>query len=693
MGYHSFVGISIIVGALAATATQATAAEQHGLTQQLDEITVKSTRIDETEHTAPLAIGSVGKDEVQLGQQQIGLDESLDSIPGLFFQNRYNFSQDLRISIRGFGAQSSFGIRGIRIITDGIPDTLPDGQSQVDSIDLGSVERIEVIRGPSSALYGSSSGGVINIFSEDGPETPFVSGRDNLGSYGFNQEQLKAGGQYEDLNYMANFSHTYLGGYRQHSAVRNYLVNSKFRYDVDETSDLTVVVNAVDSPEAQDPGALNARELKADRQQAAPRNIQFDAGEELDQQKFGMIYTKDVGEDHAFKLRNYYVWRDFNNKLPFDVNSNGQGGAVDLNRFFLGGGADYAYSGDVFSRENQLVVGFDIDSQQDQRKRFANNDGTLGMLTTNQDEDVTAYGVFLEDRLAIHETLALTFGVRYDDVKYDVDVKIPGATGSGDTSFDEVSPMGGLSWFINPQVTLYGNITTGFETPTTTQLANPDGPTGFNQNLGSQTSTNYEVGFKVLLPFQARFETAFFHIDVDDLLVPFELPGGNQVFYENAATSTNEGIEMSFAVDIIPGLTAQFAYTWSNFNFDSFVDRSGNNFSGNTIPGVPDNLFHSELSYYHQSGFYSAVDLLYVGSFFANNANTVETEAYVVSNIRDGYKVETGNWEISPFIGINNMFNEEYNQNIRLNANFGRFFEPAPKINAYGGITVSFNFD
>lgn len=686
---------SVLAGVALLTLTTA-AAEAETIKKvspaQLGIITITSTRIEDEQARLPIAVGSVGKDEIQLGRQQLGLDESLVNIPGLFFQNRYNFAQDLRISIRGFGARANFGIRGIRIYANGIPQTLPDGQSSIDAIDLGSTQRIEVIRGPFSSVYGAASGGVINITTEDGPELPFVSGRISTGAYGFTQEQMKTGGQEEDLNYLVNGSDTTLDGYRKHSGFRSTLLNSKFRYDLDGSSDLTVVLNAVDSPKADDPGALKRSEVNEDRKQAAPRNVLYDAGEELDQQTIGLTYNKSFGVKHKLMLRNYYVIRDFKNKLPFSVNSNGQGGSVKLNRFFTGAGGSYSYSGGLFDKGNRLVLGFDIDAQRDQRKRFANNEGILGVKTTDQDEDVTSYGVYFQDALELTENLTLTLGSRYDEVRYDVDDRISN-DGSGDINFDEISPMAGLVLSVHPAVNFYGNIARSFDPPTTTELANPNSASGFNSELKPQTATNYEFGIKGLLPGRVRYEIALFNIKVDDELVRFELTGSGQSFFENAGSSTHQGLETAISLEVLPDLTSTLTYTYSDFTFDTFRDRSGNNFDGNKIPGVPDNVFHFEMNYQHPTGLYANGDLLYADSFYADNANTVKSGSYNVTNLRTGFVQQWNHWEMSSFIGVNNIFSEEYFGNIRLNASFGRYFEPAPKRNYYGGIGIRYNFN
>ena len=676
---------------LACVPALAVAQQQEGAWDQLEEIVVRATRIPTDLGDLPFAAGSVGKKEIQQARQQLGLDEALVNVPGLFFQNRYNFAQDLRIAIRGFGARANFGIRGIRIFADDIPLTLPDGQSSVDALDLGSAERIDVIRGPFSAVYGAAAGGVIIIQTEDGPQQPMLSARLNAGSYGYRQVQAKAGGQNGGLNWLANLSSTRLDGYRDHSEYRSDLLNSKFRYEFSDGSRLTMVLNAVDSPEAQDPGGLNAREVAEDRRQAAPRNLLFNAGEALEQQALGFAYRKQVNESQELMLRTYFVSREFNNRLPFDINSNGQGGSVDLDRDVSGLGGSYGWNRNLGRGDNHLVLGFDFDAQRDLRRRFANNQGVLGEMTTNQDEDVTTLGVFVEDVWDLTERLALTLGARYDELEYEVTDRT-GGSGSGQADFNELSPMAGIVWRLGQDTNLYGNISSSFDPPATTELANPDGPTGFNQNLDAQTATNYELGLKGLLTGKARYELALFHIDVKGAIVPFELEGSGQSFFENAGSSTHDGLETALSIELMPGLTGTATWTWSDFTFDEFHGVDGDIYDGNRIPGVPEQLLHLDLAWSHPSGFHAALDLLYAGSFYADNANSVQTDDYLVSNLRAGFHWADDRWEIDPFLGINNLFDEEYMGNVRLNASFGRYWEPAPERNVYGGVTARYNF-
>ena len=679
-----------LAAALSFTAGDAAHAAEGGA-EVLEEIVVAATRIPTDLTDLPFAAGIVSGEQVQRARQQLGLDEALAVQPGLFFQNRYNFAQDLRIAIRGFGARANFGIRGIRIFADEIPQTLPDGQGSVDAIDLGSVQSIEIIRGPFSAVYGSSSGGVIHLRTEDGPPRPFVSGRYNAGSYGFSEWQLKAGGQAGRLNWLVNGSSAELEGYRDHAAYRNDLFNSKFRYDFDETASLTVLLNAVDSPLADDPGGLTVREVAANPRQAAPRNLQFDAGESLEQQTLGAAFRKTFSGGRELLLRSYYVQRDFFNRLPFDVNSNGQGGSVDLEREFAGFGAQYGWATDWAGRTGRLIVGLDYDAQRDHRTRYANNEGVIGNLTTDQDEDVTTNAIFLQQVVDLTERLALTLGGRFDAVEYRVADRI-GAAGSGQRTFREFSPMLGANWAAGESLRLYGNVSTSFDPPATTELANPYGPTGFNPDIESQTATNYEAGLKGIVLGRLRYDMALFRIDVKDEIVPFELEGSGQSFYRNAGRSTHQGLEALIVLELLPGLTASAAYTWSDFTFDEFREPGGSVFDGNRIPGIPEHLANFALDWSHPSGFFAGWDLLYAGRFYADNANSVETGDYLVSSLRAGFRWQADRWNLEPFVGVNNLFDEQYMSNIRLNAAFGRYYEPAPRRNMYGGILLTYGF-
>ncbi|MFQ5660915.1 MAG: TonB-dependent receptor family protein [Gammaproteobacteria bacterium] len=661
---------------------------------KLEEITVTSTRVEQSLYTIPAAIGIVDKHDIQLGRQQLGLDESLNRIPGLFSQNRYNFTQDLRIAIRGFGARANFGIRGIKIFVDEIPSTLADGQSGVDDIDMGSAQRIEVIRGPSSSLYGAASGGVISLYTEDGPHAPFAETKFTLGEFDQQKYQFKTGGQYKQLNYLLNASYLTMDGFRDHSDVKHALINTKFRYDIDDSSNLTVVINAVDSPTADDPGAITAAQASANPEQAQARNLSSNAGEELDQQKLGLVYRNSLNDHHQITLRNYYLWKDFATFLPIGTHIPfvADDGVVEFSRFFFGGGAQDTYSSTLFGRPNRFTFGFDIDIQRDDRQRFLNNAGIKGSLSFDQLEEAESYGFYFRNETAILDTLRFTFGGRYDKVNLSVNDRfLANGDQSSDLDFDEFNPTIGLIWDVLPELHLYANYATSFETPTFTELANPARNLnvnlgGFN-NVNAQSADSVEVGIKGTLNDRVHFDIAAFSMQVSDEIVSVTNVG-NRAFFQNADTDRN-GVEAMLVAKIMKGLKLSAAYTYSDFEFDKFPANTA--VQGNDLPGLPDNQFYTELAYTHDSGLYLIWDILYVDKFFANNTNSVSNHSSTVANLRAGFSGRIGNWEISPYIGLNNMFDESYNSNVRLNGFGGRLFEPAPDRNVYGGLTIRYN--
>ena len=671
-----------------------TATAGHAVSE-LDEIIVTATRQDQSLANVSSAISVVEQDAIQTGRQQLGLDESLNRVPGVFFQNRYNFTQDLRVAIRGFGSRANFGIRGIKVFVDDLPATLADGQSGVDDIDIGSVGRVEVLRGPSSALYGSASGGVMSLFTEDGPDTPFAEARVTIGEYDQQKYQLKFGGQTGRLNYLLNGSWLESDGYRDNSRVEHGLVNSKFRYDFDDDSDLTVIFNLVDSPQADDPGGVTLANVEADRRQAQPRNLASNSGEQLEQQKFGWIYRHRFNEQHEIKLRNYYLWRDFQTYLPIGTHIRfvSDDGVVEFDRFFLGGGAQYTYSGELFGQPNQFTAGFDIDIQEDDRQRYLNNAGVKGALAFDQLEEAEAYGFYIRNSLALTDDLRLTLGGRYDMVDLSVeDQFLANADQSGELDFDEFSPSVGLSWSATDAVSLYFNYSTAFETPTFTELANP--ARNLNVNLGgfaavdAQHAESFETGVRGLIGGRVFFDIAAFIMEVDDEVVSVSNIG-NRSFFENADTDRN-GIEAAVVVDIAESLQLSAAYTYSDFKFDSFPTNMAA--EGKMLPGLPEHQLYAELAYRHASGFYLSWDILVVDELAVNNTNSVISDPYEVSNLRAGHRVQLGGWEFSPFIGINNLFDAKYMSNLRLNGFGGRVFEPAPTLNVYGGLSLRLNY-
>lgn len=659
---------------------------------ELQPIVVTAPRVDTLITEVPAAISVVESDDIQLAQPTLGLDESLVRIPGIFSQNRFNFAQDLRLSIRGFGARAAFGIRGIRIVVDGIPATLPDGQSQVDSLDLGSTQRVEVMRGPASALYGNASGGVIHIITEEGPETPFVEARTTHGEYGLWKMQLKSGGQTGPLNYLFNTARLEYGGYRDQSRTESVVFNGKLRFDIDDASELTALINILDSPRADDPGGVSREDIEMEgRRAAAAVNRENQTGEEVSQQRFGLIYRRALGALHDVQVNGYFTARQFRGAIPFRV--------VGFDRHFVGGGIQYGYRGELFGRKSRLTVGLDVQHQVDRRKNYTNDNGEPGdELLLNQDEKVTSVGPYIQEELGLLDNLTLVLGGRYDNVRFQVDdfFLTDGDDDSGSRTFDQLTGRFGLLYRPQPEVNVYVNIAQSFETPSTTELVNrpPDDqshdPGGLDPDIDPQKAINYEMGVKGRVFHRLSYELALFYILLRDELIPFEEQG--RTFFRNAGKSKRYGLELGLGFEMMQGLRTSLAYTYLHAEFREFGQDNGEDLDGNDVPGLPDHQIHAEIFYRHDWGFYGGFDVLHVSDFFVNDANTEKNSAYTVANLRLGYDYIWEHWTLAPFLGIQNLFDEAYNSNVRINAFGGRFFEPAPELNVYGGLSVAYHW-
>lgn len=658
------------------------------LLQELEAVSVTTTRLENEDIRSSLAITSIGKFNLQNGQQQLSIHNALSQVPGVFALNADNFAQDLRVSIRGFGARAAFGIRGIKILVDGLPESTPDGQGQVDNLNLGILDRMEVIRGPAAGLYGNAAGGVLSFKTEDAPKHPFIEFRAAAGSYQFQQYQVKTGFQKGRLSGLFHGAYTATDGYRAQSAMQNTLLNGKINFRFNETAALKMLVNYANSPQADDPGGLNMEAVEADRRQARDRNVLFDGGERVEQGRIGLVFDKKWSNGHAIHAKAYSSYRDFANKLPLQPR-----GIVELQRVFSGAGLDYRFNYKLNNQANyQLKVGLDFESQKDHRERFDNLEGIKGDLSFAQDETFLSTGVFLLQELTFYNGFKINVGTRFDAVRLKADDGFfSNGDDSGDINLESFNPMLGLLYPITEGLNAYANVATSFETPALSELSShPENVGGFNPNLAPQKANNFELGLKGIFQSKLRYELALFQIHLQDEIVPYELEAFPDVtFYRNAGNSQRNGVELALNYQIHPGLSAAVTYTYSDFFYKDY-EAGGNILDENTLPGIPKHAGFAQLQYLSSIGLYASLQARFVGALFADDANTTEDVAYTVANLRLGYQKQLSSCLIEPFVGINNLFNTKYNGNIRINAFGARYFEPAPELNFYAGVKVRF---
>jgi len=669
---------------LAGLLTAATAAAQEPEPPRLsaDPIVVTASRAPQPILAAPAAISVVDQEAIQDARATVSLTEPLNRVPGVFAQDSGNFAQDVRIQIRGFGTRAAFGIREIKVLLDGLPETLPDGQTQLDGIDLDSIQRIEVLRGPASSLYGNASGGVIQFFTEDGPDDPEATLRITGGSYGLGKYELKGGGTAGSARMFFQGSFTQVEGYRDHSASQAGVVNGKLRWDIAPETSATFLLNFVDSPEAQDPGGLTTAEVHANRRQARALNAALDAGEEVEQVRLGATARHAFGE-HEISGYAYALHRSFDNRLAIPPALGD--GVVTFERVSPGGGARYLYGGDIFGWAQQFALGVDVQYQDDDRRRYLNEDGDNGDLTLHQDEQVTGLGVYGREAVYLTPDLELSAGLRYDLVHFDVAADFPPGAETGTRTFDALSPAGGVLWAARGWLSFFGNIGTAFQVPTTTELSNPDGP-GLNPDLEPQRAISYEVGGRAEA---AAFNggAAMYYLDIRDELIPFESPSGRTAF-RNAGRSRRFGLELDSQVELLPGLRWTTAVTLLQARFADYVTAAGD-FSGNDEPGIPPWQIYQQLAYRHPSGFFGAAEAFFVGGYDVDDANTARSRGYETVNLRFGWTGGASGLTVSPYLGFNNVTNSLHDGTVRLNALGGRYYEPAPGFNVYGGFSVT----
>ena len=648
--------------------------------KELEPVTISSSRFIAKDIQTPLSITVIDQSRLQIGQSKISLFESLGAVPGVFATNSENFAQDLRISIRGFGARAAFGIRGIKIISDGIPESIPDGTAKVGNLDVGMMERMEVIKGPSSGLYGNASGGVISLFSEN-PKEHFAELQTNFGAFGLQRYQFKTGQEIGKVMYFVSASRLLSTGYRGQSSIERNFLNGKVVYNFTDKNKLTFLANYIDSPLAQDPGALIQSELDLNRQQVRPQNITFNASETFKQQRIALIYDHIFNDKHQINTRVFYLNRDFTSRQALQAS-----GQIAFNRDFAGGGFNYQFT----TKKYRLKAGLDLENQQDNRKRFDNLSGKEGTLKLDQIEQFRNIGVFLLQEFTIIPKLKLSLNTRFDDIRLQISDKfLTDGNQSATQSFQRFSPMAGVSFSPMLSQAIFANVSTNFETPSLNELSNnPTGLGGFNPDLNPQKSRNYEMGYKGILGKKFRADISLFYVEVEDEIVPYQLP--NQVgrtYFRNAGLSERKGLEMGLTYKIRSGLTTYFNYTYSDFKYKNYITTAGK-FDGNTLPGIPRHNIYGEIRYFPRIGMYAIAQIRSIGELYADDANLTKNNSYTTVNLRVGYRKQIKSLTLEPFIGINNIFDEIYNANVQINATFNRYFEPAAGSFVFGGLTV-----
>ncbi|MFL5633116.1 MAG: TonB-dependent receptor family protein [Gemmatimonadaceae bacterium] len=644
----------------------------------------------------PFAVTVQTPDSTRPGQRHLSLDETLWLIPGLSVSNRNNPSQDPRLSIRGFGARSAFGVRGIRVLRDGIPLTLPDGQTPVDYLDLESVGRVEVMRGSASSLYGNAGGGVVDLRTSEPLPVPIAgSARVWNGAFGARRLVAKAGGTSDGFGYQANVARTENQGFRDYSRQRT--TNGFARLSWDHGGSFALDWLGVNTPVAQNPGALTRSQFESDPRLADPLSIRKAARKAVTQSQFGFTARR-AGARGEIDAAAYAGTRGLDNPLTF--------GIVDVGRRISGGNIRATLPFTLFGFDQRFTLGTELQLQNDRRRNFANcNDAPpptvptascpvpgveRGNVTLDQREIVSSIGSYVRDEVAFGGRYALTASARADAVRFRVRDALITATNpddSGERRLGAVSPMLGVLARLSGSHSAYANISSAFETPTATELGNqPSGAAGINRDLKPQRSITYESGVKGVGASGLQYNAALFATSVHDELIPFDIPASNgRRYFRNAGRTSRRGAELGLGMSI--GLVdLGGAYTYANYRFVDFtVDTA--HYAGNRIPGIPRQLFQGSAALRAPLATL-VVETTIADRMLVNDANSESAPGYAIVNAR---VLSAALWERSGAeltVGVQNLFNKRYVSSVSVNAAGGKFYEPGTTASLYVGVTL-----
>ncbi|WP_220979461.1 TonB-dependent receptor, partial [Klebsiella pneumoniae] len=607
-------------------------------------VTAAPTTVSELD--TPAAVSVVNGDEMRQAAPRVNLSESLGAVPGLQVQNRQNYAQDLQLSIRGFGSRSTYGVRGLRIYVDGIPATMPDGQGQTSNIDIGSVDTIEVLRGPFSALYGNSSGGVINVTSQTGTQPPTVEASSYYGSFGTWHYGMKAtgtvgdGSHAGDVDYTVSTNRFTTHGYRDHSGARKNLANARLGVRINDVSKLTLLLNSVDI-KANDAGGLTADEWR-DNPRQSPRGDQYNTRKNTRQTQAGLRYERQLSAQDDLSVMMYAGERETTQfqsipRAP-QLKPSHAGGVIDLTRHYQGIDTRLTHRGELLVPVT-LTAGLDYENMSERRKGYENfvmvngapQYGEQGALRRNERNLMWNVDPYLQTQWQLTDKLSLDAGVRYSSVWFDSnDYYITPGNGddSGDASYHKWLPAGSLKYALTDAWNVYLSAGRGFETPTINELSyRSDNQSGLNFGLKPSTNDTVEIGSKTRIG-NGLFTAALFQTNTDNEIVVDSSSGG-RTSYKNAGKTRRQGMELGLDQQFGESWRLKAAWTWLDATYRTNVcdDASCN---GNRIPGIARNMGYASFGYQPEQGWYAGSDIRYMSDIMANDENTAKAPSWTV---------------------------------------------------------------
>jgi iron complex outermembrane receptor protein len=676
---------------------------------ETDEVIVTGTRTNQKIIDIPYSVVRISPTQFKF-DRKVSISDVLSSVPGVFMQSRYG-NHDVRISIRGFGSRSNTGIRGVRILLDGIPESEPDGQTRLEAIDFNSIGSIEVVKGNSSSLYTNAPGGVINFINDINFTKSFVTQFNDIGSYGLRRNGLKFGVRTKNYGLLTTYTYHNYDGYRPHSSDYWHILNTVLETTPGDNSNLQFL-GYFATGLIRLPGSLTKEEYDIDPYQAAQREADWDFRRISKKGRVGIRFSQKFGKDlnQEIEITGYGTIKYFervarNSYRIFD-------------RYGIGASLKFASKSNIFDHQNTFTIGGDLFYQTGPVSEFNSIGGAKGDELLNYvDETIGNTGIYALNNFEVYnKKLFFLISARYDNVYFDQINRLL-AVRNAYRNFSDLTPKFALNYKLTSSIAVYTSFGYSFDSPAGNELDNY--PTSsnpglmINPDLKPQKSTNFELGIKGNLLNDENdlfattlFEFTFFNTIVKDEIVPFEVYGDS--FFRNSAKTNRTGIEAGITTEIYSGLKAILSYTYSDFKYDEYsaviisvdsvgeISTSAGDFGGNIVPSIPKYNLLFGLEYKHQLvqnlyGFVKGTIQSFSG-MFVNDANSAETEGYNLLNSTLGFEMFLGNFNILLSGGINNLLDQKYVGFININSSTGRYYETGEPRTVFAALKFNYIF-
>jgi len=642
------------------------------------------------------SIGLITTRNIERGNG-LSMQPALNSIPGIKMEQ--STLSEARISIRGNGVRASYGIRNIKIYVNEIPVTEADGTTRIEALDINSIGRAEILKGPASSIYGAGVGGVINFQLQRSPyqeQSIELSGQ--VGSYNLHRFATTYRNGGDKMNSYVSVGWQEFDGYREHSSDMRRFITANFQLFPSDKRIITVLLNRT-TQHSQIPGGLTLDQINADPRQANASNLDKQAGRYQNWTRIGLGQRYQFNDQLSNSSSVFTYFYDLDHPLPYAY----------LRNYYqsYGGRTRFTYEPYFNILPTQFTLGAEFNNGITKGSQFVNNQGTEGAITSTIDYDNNNFSLFYQSVTELTENTNLTIGLSYNSLDYNVKNYLD-KTQSGRKKFDpQVSPRIALSHNFGEELSLHASVSSGFSPPSSSEIKDVDGL--INPDIQAEKAINYEINAKGnLLKSKLAYDLSLFKMDMKGELIAQSVQQGITI-YNNSGKTIHNGVELALSYqllneennNIISSLRPFAAITYSDFKFDDYKKLDANNqiianYDGNELTGIAPWVVMTGLDLETKLGLYLYGSYFYNDKTPLNDANTDYHPSYHLVNAKIGFKKQLNNaFVINVYGGIDNILNKNYSSILSLNATgYGGaespYYNPSPKRNGYTGISIKY---